>query len=131
MPTYSVKKIGDMQATAGGVMRRARAELGVSAFGMQIEELPPQFDRYPEHSHSEDGQEEVYVVLHGSGEIDIEGERIALDPETLVRVSAGTSRKIFPGPDGMRVLVIGGVPGAAYEPTEFSKLAAADPLAAH
>jgi len=130
MPTYSVKKIGDMQATAGGVMRRARAELGVSAFGMQIEELPPQFDRYPEHSHSEDGQEEVYVVLRGGGEIDIEGERIALDPETLVRVSAGTSRKIFPGPDGMRVLVIGGVPGAAYEPTEFSKLAGADPLAA-
>src|SRR5271167_4058367 len=112
-------------------MRRARAELGARAFGMQIEELPPDFDRYPQHSHSEDGQEEVYVVLRGSGEIDIEGERIALDPETLVRVSPGTSRRIFPGPDGMRVLALGGVPGAAYEPAEFSKLSAPDPLAAH
>ena len=129
MPNYSAKKIGDMQATAGGVMRRARAELGVTAFGMQIEELPPNFDRYPEHDHSKDGQEEVYVVLRGSGEIDLEGERIALDPETIVQVSPGTSRRIFPGPDGMRILALGGVPGAAYEPAEFSKLSAPDPLA--
>lgn len=128
MPDYSVKKISEMEATAGGVMKRARAELGVTSFGMQIEELPPDFDRYPEHSHSEDGQEEVYLVLRGSAEIDIEGVRIALDPETIVRVGAGTSRRIFPGSEGARILALGGVPGAAYEPPGFSKLAAPDPL---
>jgi mannose-6-phosphate isomerase-like protein (cupin superfamily) len=91
---------------------------------MQVEEFPPNFDKYPEHSHSEDGQEEVYVVLRGSAEIEIEGERIALDPETIVRVGPGISRRIISGPQGVRILALGGVPGAAYEPPEFSMIEA-------
>jgi mannose-6-phosphate isomerase-like protein (cupin superfamily) len=130
MANYTVKKIGEMEGAFGGGMRRARAELGVSSFGMQIEEFPPNFDQYPEHSHSEDGQEEVYVVLRGTAEIEVEGERIALDQETMVRVGPGVSRRIFPGPEGVRVLALGGVPGAAYEPPEFSKLGAGDPTSA-
>ena len=130
MANYIVKKIGEMEGAFGGGMRRARAELGVSSFGMQIEEFPPNFDQYPEHSHSEDGQEEVYVVLRGTAEIEVEGERIALDQETMVRVGPGVSRRIFAGPEGVRVLALGGVPGAAYEPPEFSKLGAGDPTSA-
>jgi mannose-6-phosphate isomerase-like protein (cupin superfamily) len=122
MANYSVKKIGDMEKAFGGGMRLARAELGVESFGMQVEEFPPNFDQYPEHSHSEDGQEEVYVVLSGNAEIDIDGERIPLDTETFVRVGPGVTRRVFAGPQGVRMLVLGGVPGAAYEPPDFSKL---------
>jgi mannose-6-phosphate isomerase-like protein (cupin superfamily) len=124
MPTYSVKRIDEMETGFGGGMRLARAALGVTSFGMQVEELPPNFDQYPEHSHSEDGQEEVYVVLRGDAEIEIEGERIPLDTETIVRVGAGVSRRLFPGPQGVRILALGGVPGAAYEPPDFSKIKA-------
>src|ERR1700694_492818 len=130
MSNYSVKRIDEMETAFGGGMRLARAALGVTSFGMQVEEFPPNFDQYPEHSHSEDGQEEVYVVLRGSAEIEIEGERIPLDPETMVRGGPGVSRRIFPGPEGVRVLALGGVPGAAYEPPEFSKLGAGDPTSA-
>jgi mannose-6-phosphate isomerase-like protein (cupin superfamily) len=124
MSSYTVKKIDEMDAAFGGGMRLARAGLGVSSFGMQVEEFPPNFDQYPEHSHDEDGQEEVYVVLRGSAEIEVEGERIALDPDTIVRVGPGTSRRIFAGPEGVRILALGGVPGAVYEAPEFSKPAA-------
>ena len=130
MADCTVKKISEMEGAFGGGMRRARAELGVSSFGMQIEEFPPNFDQYPDHSHSDDGQEEVYVVLRGTAEIEIEGERIALDPETIVRVGPGVSRRIFAGPEGVRVLALGGVPGKAYEAPEFSKLGAPDPTGA-
>jgi len=123
MSSYTLKKIDEMEAMHGGAMRLARSALGVSSFGMQIEEFPPNFDSYPEHSHDEDGQEEVYLVLRGSAEIEIEGERLALDPETLVRVGPGVSRRIFAGPDGVRILALGGVPGSAYEAPEFSKAA--------
>src|SRR3984893_222180 len=124
MANYTVKKIGEMEGAFGGGMRRARAELGVSSFGMQIEEFPPNFDQYPEHSHSEDGQEEVYVVLRGTAEIEVEGERIPLDPETIVRVGPGMSRRIFSGPQGGRILALGGVPCAAYAPPDFSRIEA-------
>ncbi len=124
MPGYSVKKIDEMDTAFGGGMRLARASLGVESFGMQIEEFPPNFDKYPEHSHSEDGQEEVYIVLRGSAEIEIDGERFQIDPETIVRVGPGVNRRIFPGEQGVRILALGAVPGAPYEPPEFSKIEA-------
>jgi len=93
---------------------------------MQIIELPPSFDGYAEHDHTGSGQEEVYVVLRGSGEIEIDGERLALDPETLVRVGATARRKIYSGPQGLRLLALGGVPGKAYKPPHFTELGAPD-----
>jgi len=124
MPGYSVKKIDEMDTAFGGGMRLARASLGVESFGMQIEEFPPNFDKYPEHTHSEDGQEEVYIVLRGSAEIEIEGERFPLDQETMARVGPGVARRIFPGPEGVRILALGAVPGAPYEAPDFSKVEA-------
>jgi mannose-6-phosphate isomerase-like protein (cupin superfamily) len=123
MSNYSVKRIDEMEAAYGGGMRLARAALGLTAFGMQVEEFPPNFDQYPEHTHAEDGQEEVYIVLRGSAEIEIEGDRIPLDTETIVRVGPGMKRRIYSGPEGARILALGGVPGAAYEPPDFSKIA--------
>jgi mannose-6-phosphate isomerase-like protein (cupin superfamily) len=101
----------------------------VSAFGIQVIDMPPGIEAYPEHDHAGDGQEEVYLVIRGGGEIDIEGERHALDPDTMVRVSAGTKRKVYPGDDGIRVVVVGGVPGSAYEVRDFTELGAPDPFA--
>ena len=129
MADYAVKRIDEMEAIVRGSFKKARAELGVSSFGIQVIDMPPNVEAYPEHDHSEDGQEEVYVAMSGGGEIEIEGERHPLDPDTMVRVSAGTKRKLYPGDEGMRVLVIGGVPGEAYAIRDFTELGAPDPFA--
>jgi mannose-6-phosphate isomerase-like protein (cupin superfamily) len=128
MADYALKRIDDMEAVFGGYFKRARAELGVSSFGFQVIDFPPNADRYPEHDHSGDGQEEVYVALSGSGEIEIEGERHGIDAETMVKVGPGVKRKIWTGDEPLRLLAIGGVPGKLYEPPEVSKLGAPDPL---
>jgi mannose-6-phosphate isomerase-like protein (cupin superfamily) len=125
MADYTAKQIGDMEAAFGGGLKKARAELGVESFGMQVVDLPPNYGDYPEHDHESDGQEEVYSVMQGSGEIDVEGERIALTPDILVRVGPATKRKIYSGPDGLRLLALGGTPGAAYEAAEFTELTGA------
>ena len=129
MADYAVRRIDEMEAIVRGSFKKARAELGVSSFGIQVIDMPPNVDAYPEHDHSQDGQEEVYVAMSGGGEIEIDGERHPLDPETMVRVSAGTKRKLYPGDEGMRVLVIGGVPGEAYAIRDFTELGAPDPFA--
>jgi mannose-6-phosphate isomerase-like protein (cupin superfamily) len=128
MAGHAVRRIDDMEAIVRGAFKKARAELGITSFGIQVIDFPPKVDGYPEHDHSQDGQEEVYVVMRGNGEIDIEGERIAMDQETMVRVSPGTMRKLYPGDDGMRVLVVGGVPGEAYAVRDFTELGAPDPF---
>lgn len=130
MSEYAVKKIDEMEAVYGGAFKRVRAELGVEAFGMQIIDLPPNFEGYPEHDHAGDGQEEVFFALRGGGEIEIEGERFPLDADHVARVAAGTKRKVWPGAEGVRMLIIGGVPGAVYEAPDISKLGEPDPMAA-
>ncbi len=62
MAGYAVKKIDEMEAVYLGAFKRARAELGVESFGLQVIDMPPSYDGYPEHDHAGDGQEEVYVV---------------------------------------------------------------------
>jgi mannose-6-phosphate isomerase-like protein (cupin superfamily) len=126
---YTAKRIDEMEAAFLGAFKRARAELGVEAFGMQVIDLPPNFDRYPEHDHAESGQEEVFVVMRGGGEIEVDGERVAIDPETIVRVGPAATRKLSSGAEGIRVLALGGVPGAVYEAPEVTKLGEPDPMA--
>ena len=129
MADYEAKRIDEMEAAFLGSFKRARAELGVESFGMQVIDLPPNFDRYPAHDHTHDGQEEVFVAMRGGGEIEVGEERFPLDSDHLVRVGPEEMRKVVSGPEGIRMLVLGGVPGQAYEAPEVSRLGAPDPMA--
>jgi mannose-6-phosphate isomerase-like protein (cupin superfamily) len=128
--SYTVKQIDEMEAIFHDSFRRAGAELGVESFGLQVFDMPAGSDQYPEHDHSGDGQEEVYVVLRGSGEWEIDGERVPVDSERIVRIAAEAKRRLLPGPEGIRILALGGVPGKVYERPEPFKLGAPDPTAA-
>ena len=129
MADLTVKRIDEMEGIYGGAFKRARAELGVESFGMQVIDKPPNLEQYPEHDHAETGQEEVFVVLRGGGEIEVDGDRHPINADVMVRVGPGARRKIWPGPDGMRVLALGATPGAAYSPPDITKLGEPDPMA--
>ena len=55
------------------------------------------------------------------------GETHALGGDTAVRVGPGLPRRIRSGGDGLRVLAIGGVPGAAYRALVWTELGGPDP----
>ena len=128
MADITIKRIDDMEAVVAGSFKRARAELGVESFGLQVIDMPPNVDQYPEHDHTHDGQEEVYIPLRGSGELEVEGERHPLEVDTMVRVGPAAKRKIYTHDEPLRLLCLGGVPGKAYEAPEVSKLGAEDPM---
>ena len=66
MADVTVKGLDEFDAIFGGGMRRVRAGLGVSSFGIQVIELPPNFHMYPDHDHSHDQQpalpQDRYVI---------------------------------------------------------------------
>ena len=124
MSGYTALKIDDIEGAYGGAFKRVRASLGVESFGMQVIDMPANADQYPEHDHAGDGQEEVYVTLAGGGVMTVAGDDVTLAADTVIRVGPGVVRKVAAGPDGLRLLVVGGVPGKAYEAPEFSKLEA-------
>jgi mannose-6-phosphate isomerase-like protein (cupin superfamily) len=125
-----IDELESIQGFEALTFRRARSGLGVSSFGISIIELAPNATQYPEHDHSGEGiggrffanrpdqleQEEVYLALRGSGTIEVDGEAFPLDGEHVVRVGAAAKRKVLPGEEGLRLLVLGGAPGRAYEP---------------
>jgi uncharacterized cupin superfamily protein len=118
--TAAGSAIDDLPDRWDGFMRMVRPGLGISAFGVNIMNLPPDYaTRAHDESHS--GQEELYVRLAGSGWIvlDESGDRLPLDAEHLAAVGPGTSRTLASGPDGLRVLIVGSTPGRGYEPVEF------------
>lgn len=127
MSDYTVKHIKDMEAAFGGGFVKVRAELGVTSFGMQVIQLPPNYEDYPLHDHAESGQEEVFLSLNGSGWIDIEGERVELEPDVFVRVGPAPKRKVFAGPEGLRMLALGGTPGSPYEIVQLTELTVESP----
>lgn len=128
MPNYTVKRIDEMDAAFRGAFKRVRAELGVESFGIQILDLPPNLEQFPEHDHSGDGQEEVYLLLRGEADLELDGDRFPLDTETFVRIPTGVKRKLYTGGQPARILALGGVPGRVYEAPELSKIGAPDPL---
>lgn len=122
MSDYTAKRIGDMEAGFGGGFVKARAELGVTSFGMQVIQLPPDYKDYPLHDHAESGQEEVFLALKGSGWIEIEDERVELEPDLFVRVGPAPKRKVFSGSEGLQMLALGAAPGVAYEINAMTEL---------
>jgi uncharacterized cupin superfamily protein len=129
MADVTIKRVEDFEAIFGGGLRRARSGLGVSSFGMQVEEFPPNASQYPEHDHSNDGMEEVYTALEGKAILVVGGEEYELEPGTFARVGAGETRKLITREEGARVLAIGAVPGEVYEPPEFTEEGQPDPMA--
>ncbi len=101
-------------AIPGIKFHTAGRALGVTAWGMNVLAIDAGCTGYPEHDHAKDGQEEVYVVLQGTGTLEAEGASTPLEPGTLARVGPDTKRKLLPGPDGLVVLALGGTPGKAY-----------------
>jgi mannose-6-phosphate isomerase-like protein (cupin superfamily) len=119
MSGYSAKAVDELPTLWDGFARLVRPGLEITAFGANIMNLPPDYST-TSHDESESGQQELYVALHGSGSVDIDGERLPLDDEHLVKVDPGTARVLSSGPDGLRLLCIGGVPGGVYEPPGWS-----------
>ena len=62
---------------------------------------PPRDDRI------QPKQEEVYVVLRGSGRMKLDDEIVELKEWDAVRVSPGTWRGYEAGPEGLEIIVMG------------------------
>jgi hypothetical protein len=52
MAEYTVLEIDELEAVSG-VFRRARDELGISSFGINVLDMPAGWDGYPAHAEPE------------------------------------------------------------------------------
>jgi mannose-6-phosphate isomerase-like protein (cupin superfamily) len=85
--------------------RAATKALELEHSALSYQRVPPGY-RFP-FGHTHRKQEEVYVVVRGSGRMKIDDEVIELEAWDAVRVPAGTWRGYEAGPEGLEILVVG------------------------
>ena len=95
--------------------RAATAALGLERSGLTYQRVPPDY-RFP-YGHTHETQEEIYVVVRGSGRMKVDDEIIELSEWDAVRVPPGSWRGYEAGPDGLELLVIG-APGLGDNPRD-------------
>src|SRR5688572_19383100 len=95
--------------------RLATEALELERSGLGYQRVPPGY-RFP-YGHTHRKQEEVYVVLRGSGRMKLDDEIVELKEWDAVRVPPGTWRGYEAGPEGLELLVIG-APNLGEAPRE-------------
>ena len=130
MSDVTVVEIDEMEGIHEGLVRRARAHLGVTGWGMQVLTLPPNWEGYPLHNHDSEAfdpdQEEVYIPLAGDARLLVDGEEYELRPGVMARLGPAQLRRILPGDTGIRFVALGGKPGA-FTPGAWTELGAEPP----
>ena len=71
---YAGATISELPSLYDGMIKLVRTELDISAFGVQIMDLAPDYTTQS-HDESSTGQQELYVALSGSGAVLIGDER--------------------------------------------------------
>ncbi len=95
--------------------RAATKALGLERSALSYQRVPPAY-RFP-YGHTHVTQEEVYVVLRGSGRMKVDAEIVELRQWDAVRVPPGTWRGYEAGANGLELLVIG-APKLGEDPRE-------------
>jgi len=112
---YSIVHVEDIPGEGrGGAVRFVRRHLGVGAFGINWFELPPNAEGV-EHNEQDSQQEEVNVIIAGSGVYRVEGEEIPVRRGSVLRFDPETTRVPVAGPEGMTMVAVGARRGS-YEP---------------
>src|SRR3954452_16457131 len=85
--------------------RLATKALELEQSGLSYQRIPPGY-RFP-YGHTHKEQEELYVVVRGSGRMKLDEEIVEVGEWDVVRVPPGTWRGYEGGPEGLEILVFG------------------------
>jgi mannose-6-phosphate isomerase-like protein (cupin superfamily) len=112
MADYTVKNLKEIEDMAPRFglspeleARFAREPLEGELTGVSYQRLAPGF-RIP-FGHTHEAQEEIYVVVNGSGRMKLDDDVVELKQWDAVRIGSGTMRDFEAGPHGAEFLAFG------------------------
>ena len=99
VPDAAAERDDDIEA------RFARNHIDSEHLGVSLFRYGANFRTPFGHRHRE--QEEVYVVISGSGRVRLEDEVIELAPWDVLRVAPRVARGFEAGPEGLEIVAVG------------------------
>jgi tetratricopeptide (TPR) repeat protein len=133
MPDYAIAKLAEIDEIEDGrcPFRPVRHHFGITTFGATAMSARAEGDRLiNEHSESEPASgEELYLVVSGHAEFELNGERHDAPAGTLVHARPGVTRTAFAREAGTTIFAVGGAPeGQPYRPSGWEVFAPLFPL---
>jgi quercetin dioxygenase-like cupin family protein len=115
---YTIKNVDEfeeMEGSGNATWRLARKTLGAESFGFNVVDIAPG-GQIPEHDHSGDNQEEVFIILDGQATIVCDGDEHQASAGTYARYAPEVKRTIRNNSDAnVRALLIGVPVDSGYE----------------
>jgi mannose-6-phosphate isomerase-like protein (cupin superfamily) len=110
MSDYTIKNLMEIEDSTGesapGVQARfARKHIDSTDLGVTYIRYDPGVRSPIGHSHRE--QEEVYVIVSGTGRVKLDDEIVEVRAWDVVRVAPATVRGFEGGPEGIELIAIG------------------------
>ena len=112
MAGYTIRNLREVEDSAVGFglspgleARFASGDLELTQLGVSYQRLAPEF-RIP-FGHQHATQEELYVVVSGSGRVRLADEVREVGLWDAVRVEKDTMRNFEAGPEGLAILAVG------------------------
>ncbi|WP_210493877.1 hypothetical protein [Patulibacter sp. SYSU D01012] len=110
---HLIDDLKDLAATAGFgdqlETRFARAALGSKEGALGFQRIKPH-QRQP-FGHKQKEQEELHVVIAGSGRVKVDREFLELRTLDAIRIAPDVIRQFEAGPDGLDLLIFGSPAG--------------------
>jgi uncharacterized cupin superfamily protein len=101
--------------------KSVRHFFGITAFGVNAVTKDAGNVLIPEHDHAEEGDQELYVIMVGEVLATLDGEQVTVPAGSAVEVEGATRRKFESTASPTTLMVIGSVPGKAYEVGDWEK----------
>jgi mannose-6-phosphate isomerase-like protein (cupin superfamily) len=112
MAAYTIRNLKEIEDQApkfglspGLEARFATGSLEFEKAGLSYQRLAPGFRVPFGHKHGE--QEEVYVLVSGSGRVKLDDEVVELRQWDAVRVGTEVTRNFEAGPEGVEIIAFG------------------------
>ena len=132
MAVYAVAHLDEIEEfeDAGSHYRPIRHQLGITAFGVTAWTGHVAGDRViNEHDEGDPtADQELFLVLRGHAEFEIDGDRVDAPTGTLVFASPGITRTASAKEPGTTILAVEGTPGKGYDARGWELWAPLAPL---
>jgi quercetin dioxygenase-like cupin family protein len=111
----SVDEFEEMEGSGGATWRLARKAVGAESFGFNVVDIGPG-GQIPEHDHTGDNQEEVFIILEGRATIVAGDNEHEAPAGTYCRYAPEVSRTIRNDSDAnVRALLVGVPVDSGYQ----------------
>jgi len=108
MSAYTIKNLEDIDSASSNPLveaRFGRSHIDSEHLGISHFRYGPGFRSEMGHRHRE--QEEVYIVVSGSGRVKLDDEVLDVRQWDIVRVAPSTVRAFEAGPEGLELIAAG------------------------